>query len=138
VTNAQSGGTLGTIYYAPINLKDGTITGNAWVANGSGPKAREKFTAVSAGGYVLVSGGLYNGSAGSSEQEYSSVNTDGSVASFNGATGVHTISKTTGGYNFYNQSTAYFADSAGNAHVLIIGGEDVNTGNPHAESWYQH
>jgi hypothetical protein len=69
---------------------------------------------------------------------YSSINTDGSISGFLGATGTHTISKTTGGYNFYNHSTAYFADATGNAHVLVIGGEDTNTGAPLAQAWYQH
>jgi hypothetical protein len=58
--------------------------------------------------------------------------------SFNGATGSHTISGAIGGYNFFNHSATYFADAGGNPHVLILGGEDVNTGTPHAGVWYQH
>jgi N-acetylneuraminic acid mutarotase len=140
VSGSQSAGSQSAIYYNSINLKDGTLVNATWTTNGSGlSKSREKFTAVSAGGSILVTGGLYNGaSTGASEQEYSSINTDGSISGFLGATGTHTISKTTGGYNFYNHSTAYFADATGNAHVLVIGGEDTNTGAPLAQAWYQH
>jgi len=66
------------------------------------------------------------------------VNADGSIASFNGATGSHTITGSTNGYNFFNHSSAYFVDAAGNPHVLILGGADVNAGAPRAEVWYQH
>ena len=76
--------------------------------------------------------------AGSSEQSYAQINSDGSIGSFNGATGSHTISGAIGGYNFFNHSATYFADASGNPHVLILGGEDVNTGTPHAGVWYQH
>jgi hypothetical protein len=106
--------------------------------NGLG-KTREKFSAASAGGYFLISGGLYVGaSTGSSEESYASVNGDGSIAAFNGATGNHTITGSTNGYNFYNQGSVLFVDTTGNPHVLILGGADVNTGAPHAEVWYQH
>jgi len=140
VSSTQSASSQSSIYYNSINLKDGTLANATWTTNGSGlSKSREKFTAVPAGGSILVSGGLYNGAAtGASEQEYAGINTDGSLGGFLGATGTHTISKTVGGYNFYNHSTAYFADATGNAHVLVIGGEDVNTGAPHAQDWYQH
>jgi hypothetical protein len=139
VLGTQSAGSQTSIYYNPISLKDGTLANATWTSNASGlTKSREKFTAVPAGGSILVSGGLYSGFAGASEQEYASINTDGSISSFQGATGTHTISKAVGGYNFYNHSTAWFADAAGNAHVLIIGGEDVASGAPHAQVWYQH
>src|SRR6266446_153482 len=93
---------------------------------------------VASTGGVLASGGLYNGaSSGATEQEFASINTDGSLAGFTTVTGAYTISKATGGYNFYNQSSAYFADAAGKPHVLILGGADVNTGAPHVEVWYQ-
>lgn len=137
VTDSQSLSVQGSIYYNKINMQDGSLA--AWTTNtNSLTKNREKFSAVVAGGYVLVSGGLYNGSPGSSEQSYSTINQDGSLSSFNGATGTNTISGTTGGYDFYNQAGAYFVDKGGNPHVLIFGGGDANTGLPHAEVWYQH
>jgi hypothetical protein len=143
IVNAQSTGAQSTIFYQAINLKDGTLTGTAWTTNGSGlSKSREKFSAVVTGGGVLASGGLYNGATnGSSEQEFSSINTDGSLSSFTTVTGSTTITKQVGGYNFYNQSSAYFADTAGNPHVLILGGGEISntasSGTPHAEVWYQ-
>jgi hypothetical protein len=139
ISNVQSSGSQSTVYYNAINLKDGTLAGATWTTNASSlNKGREKLSAAVAGGGVLSSGGLYNGaSTGSSEQEFASINTDGSLGSFSSVTGAYTISKATGGYNFYNQSSAYFADAAGKPHVLILGGCDVNTGAPHTEVWYQ-
>jgi len=139
IANAQSTGVQSTIFYQAINLKNGTLTGTTWTTNATGlSKSREKFSATVAGGGVLASGGLYNGATnGSTEQEFASINTDGSLANFTTVTGAYTITKAVGGYNFYNQSSAYFSDSAGKPHVLILGGADVNTGAPHAEVWYQ-
>src|SRR6266478_2295766 len=139
ISNVQSAGAQSAIFYEAINIKDGTLTGATWTTNATGlSKSREKFSAAVAGGGVLASGGLYNGaSSGATEQEFASINTDGSLAGFTTVTGAYTISKATGGYNFYNQSSAYFADTAGKPHVLILGGADVNTGAPHAEVWYQ-
>jgi hypothetical protein len=135
----QSSGAQSTVYYNAVNLKDGSLAGATWTTNTSSlNKGREKLGAVVAGGGVLSSGGLYNGApTGASEQEFASINTDGSLGSFGTVTGAYTISKATGGYNFYNQSSAYFADASGKPHVLILGGCDVNAGTPHAEVWYQ-
>jgi hypothetical protein len=142
ISNAPST-SVSTIFYQAINLKDGTLTGTTWTTNGTGlSKSREKFSAVVAGGGVLASGGLYNGAInGSTEQEFASINTDGSLSSFTTVTGSTTITKQVGGYNFYNQSSAYFADTAGKPHVLILGGAEISntasSGTPHAEVWYQ-
>jgi hypothetical protein len=89
--------------------------------------------------YMLVSGGLYNGaSTGSSEQSYAALNSDGSVSSFYGATGSQTISGSIGGYNFFNHAAVLFVDTAGNPHVLVLGGEDSNAGTPVSGVWLQH
>jgi hypothetical protein len=142
ISNVQSSGAQSTVFYNAINLKDGTLTGATWTTTSSLNKGREKFSAVIAGGGVLASGGLYNGAAnGSSEQEFASINTDGTLGTFGSATGAYTISKALGGYNFYNQSSAYFADTAGNPHVLILGGAEISNtssnGALHADVWYQ-
>jgi hypothetical protein len=139
ISSAQSPGVQSTVSYNAINLQNGTLSGATWTTNASGlNKPREKFSAAVAGGGVLASGGLYNGaSSGATEQEFATINTDGSLANFSSTTGAYTITKATGGYNFYNQSSIYFADAAGKPHVLILGGGDVNTGAPHAEVWYQ-
>lgn len=135
------GTTSGTIYYAQINLLDGTlvnVNNVVWTQNPNGPKAREKFTAVVAGSSIVVTGGLYNGaSSGSSESQYAAIDADGSIASFGGATGSNTFNSIAA-YNPYNQSTAYFVDDAGKPHIFILGGADVTTGTPHLEAVYQH
>jgi hypothetical protein len=138
ITNVQSSASQGTVYYNRINIRNGDLA-TTWTTNSSGMgKNREKFTATVAGSYILLSGGLYTGSPGSSEQHYASINTDGSLSSFNGATGTHTISGSAGGYNFFNHASAFFVDGSGNSHVLIVGGEDAVTGTPVAGVWFQH
>ena len=138
VSKTQSSAASGAIYSAAINIRNGSIA--AWNTNASAMgKSREKFSAVVAGSFVLVSGGLYNGaSTGSSEQSYASINSDGSIASFNGATGSHTISGSTGGYDFFNHAAVLFVDTAGNPHVIVLGGEDTSAGTPVAGVWLQH
>jgi hypothetical protein len=137
ITNVASSSEQDSVYFSQINLNNGTLA--TWTNNSSGMgKAREKFTAVAAGDAVVVTGGLYNGSPGSSESRYGTINsTDGSLTPFAGATGTNTIS-TAGGYNPYNHSTAYFVDNSGNPHILVLGGADVATGLLHTEVWYQH
>jgi hypothetical protein len=136
LSNAQSVSSQGNIYYAKINLLDGSLVNNAWTTNSGGiGKNREKFTATVAGSYILLSGGLYNGTPGSSEQTYATINSDGSVSPFGGATGSHTISGSVGGYNFYNHANAYFVDASGKPHVIILGGGDAVSGAPHDGVW---
>ena len=144
LSTAQSAGSSSAVYLAQINIRNGGLKGTAWTTNSASTgKSREKFSAVVAGSYVLLSGGLYNGvgPSGSSEQSYAAIATDGSVGSFNGATGAHTIaSLVSGGYAFFNHAAAYYVDAAPAPapHVLVIGGEDVGTGTPQASVWYQH
>ena len=139
ISNSLSGSAQETIYYNPINITNGSLN-PAWTLNPNNLiKATEKHSAVAAGSYVLVSGGLYAGVVpfGSTEQSYAEVNTDGSLGSFNGATGVHTI-RNTSGYDFYNHSRTFVVDSSGLPHVYILGGNDVANGAPRAEVWYQY
>jgi hypothetical protein len=100
-------------------------------------KAVGKHTAVVAGGNVLVTGGLYNGaSTGSSEESYAQLRTDGTVSSFSGATGSHTITSA-GGSNLFNHAALSYVDANGVAHVLVLGGDDVNApGKKRAEVWF--
>lgn len=137
ITNVQSASSQPTVYYNQINLQDGSLVNPTWTTNDPGIKAREKFTAVVAGSNIVITGGLYSGDPGNNESRYGTIKTDGSVEPFGGATGTNTISSA-GGYDPYNHSTAYFVDSSGNPHVLILGGGDVNTGVLHSEVWYQH
>jgi hypothetical protein len=140
ISATASTSSQGTIYYDAINIRNGELASASWTTNAAAMgKNREKFTAVAAGSYLLVSGGLYNGAlTGSSEQSYAAINTDGSIGSFNGATGVHTISGSASGYDFYNHAATLFVDSAGNPHVLVLGGANVNTGAVEGGVWLQH
>jgi hypothetical protein len=136
LSNTASSSTgLSSVLYSQINIADGTLS--AWTSSNGLGKYREKHTAVVAGGYIVVTGGLYNGSAGSSESEYASISADGSLTPFNGATGTNTISSLSS-YNPFNQSSVFFADSSGNPHIYILGGQDVTSGNPSSGCWFQY
>lgn len=136
ISNLQSANPSAAVYYNPINPADGSLAA-AWTANpGSLIHASEKNTAVAIGGFVLVSGGLYSGaSTGATEESYSA-QSGNALGAFTAVTGSHTISGTTGGYDFFNHSAALYVDPTGKPHVLILGGNDVNTGALHAGVWY--
>jgi len=140
VSNAQSAATQSAIYRQAINIRNGSLAGASWTTNGSAlGKAREKFSAVAAGSYLLVSGGLYAGaSTGSSEQSYATISADGSIGSFNGATGSHTITASASGYDFFNHSAVMFVDGSGTPHVLVLGGQNVTGGVPESGVWLQN
>lgn len=126
------------IVYAKIDLRTGDIAAPSWTTNPSAmTKAVSKHTAVVAGGNVLATGGLYNGAAtGSSEESYAQFNSDGTISSFNGATGSHTIASA-GGKNLFNHAAVAYVDANGVAHVLVIGGDDVNApGKKRSEVWF--
>lgn len=124
----SSSTTTAEIAYAQIDLRSRDIKASGWTVNPSAlTKARMKHTAVVAGGNVLITGGLYAGaSTGSSEESYAQLNSDGSVSSFNGATGSNTITSSGGG-NLFNHSATGYVDLAGLFHVAVVGGDDVNT-----------
>ena len=129
ISATQSSGSVSDVYYNSIN-PDGTLAGTSWTANpGKMIKQVEKNTVVAIGGNVLASGGLYSSaSSGSTEESYSTQSTtDASLGSFNGATGSNTISSVSGGYNFFNHSVSLYVDPAGNAHVLILGGQSIGS-----------
>jgi hypothetical protein len=138
----------GTIWSAELDLRDGSLveaaTSTVWVDVGPlSPKPREKFTAVVAGSYLLLTGGLYSGAPLSTEESYAAFQTGallGTVGSFSGATGSHTIYKASGGAAEvpYGHAAVPFVDAAGNAHVIVLGGGDVSAGAPHAEVWFQY
>jgi hypothetical protein len=133
-----NGTKLSQIVYARINLRTGDLVGPSWTLNTGGlTKAASKHTAVIAGGNVLITAGLYNGAAtGSTEETYAQLNSDGSVASFNGATGSHTIASA-GGKDLFNHAALGYVDANGVAHVMVLGGDDVNApGKKRAEVWF--
>ncbi|PYP65504.1 MAG: hypothetical protein DMD36_19230, partial [Gemmatimonadetes bacterium] len=63
---------------------------------------------------------------GSAEERYAPLNADGSVSSFSGATGSNTIFSAGGG-NVFNHAAVGYVDGTGAFHVLVIGGDDVDT-----------
>lgn len=135
---ASSSTRMNEVAYAKLDLRTGAIGTAGWIVNSSSlSKAVGKHTAVVAGGSVLVTGGLYNGaSTGSSEESYAQLRPDGTVSSFSGATGSHTISSA-GGSNLFNHAALSYVDANGVAHVLVLGGDDVNAlGKKRAEVWF--
>jgi hypothetical protein len=91
--NAQDSGT-NNVYYA--SALRGAV--GMWTLNPSLTiKGRDKGILFAAFGQVIDGEGIYNGSPGSSEFERSTVNSDGTLASWNGLTGANVPSA-----NLYN------------------------------------
>ena len=75
---------------------------------------------------MFASSGWYSAAkTGSSENTYAQVNPDGSISSFGGATGSNTL-LSAGAGNLFNHAAFVYADGAGVAHVMILGGDNVN------------
>jgi hypothetical protein len=117
---------LDGVRYVKINLRTGDLLG-AWIENPSRlGKARSKHSALVAGGNLFVSSGLYSAAkTGSSENTYAQINPDGSVSSFGGATGSNTL-LSAGAGNLFNHAALTYVDGEGVAHVMVLGGDDVN------------
>ncbi len=119
--STTSGGELSATYLARVNLRTGDLAAGAWSPLSSMSKARSKHNTVLGGGYLFTTSGVYAGNPGSSENTYSQINADGTVSSWNGATGTNTIS-TLLGFDLYNQAAISFVDASGRGHVLVLGG----------------
>lgn len=130
VSATLSGSETSAVHLARINLRTGALNTTGWSAVSTLSKARSKHSAVFAGGALFVSSGVYSGQPGSSENAYAVVNSDGTLGSWNGATGAETIAAETG-YSLYNQAMVTFVDASGSGHVLVLGGADrLNEGRP--------
>jgi len=116
---------LTEVVYGEINLRSGQV--DSWTVNSNSlGKARSKHSTLVSGGVIFLSSGLYAAAGnGSSENVYGQINSDGSVGEFNGATGSNTL-QSEGGTNLFNAAHISYVDSDGVAHVMIIGGDDVN------------
>lgn len=126
------------VVYTSLDLRTGEVADAPWTLNsGTLIKNRSKHTAVAAGGWILVSGGLYNGAATSStEHSFAALNVDGSLDSFGGATGSQTIAAA-GGVPFFNHTALEYVDAAGEARVVVLGGTDVTSpGTPIAAVYF--
>ncbi len=115
------------IRYNRLDLRTGELADVSWILNPSSLiKTRAKHTAVAAGGWMLVSGGLYNGSASSAtEHSFAGINVDATLSSFGGATGSQTIAAA-GGVPFFNHDAVAYVDAFGEARIVILGGTDVS------------
>ena len=122
----QNGTKLSEVLYSKIDLRTGGI--GAWTVNGSAmTKSRTKHSSLVAGGALFESSGLYSAAGtGSTEDIYATINSNGSVGSFNGATGSNTL-LSVGGANLFNQAAVVYQDASGVAHVMILGGDNVNS-----------
>ena len=118
--STTSGGEMSSTLLARVNLRTGDLAAS-WAPLTSMSKGRSKHNTVVGGGYLFTTSGVYAGQAGSSENTYSQINADGTVGSWNGATGTNTIS-TLLGYDLYNEAAISFVDASGKGHVLVLGG----------------
>jgi hypothetical protein len=133
-----TGTRTGDVVRTPLDLRTGELAEAPWTLNSSSLiKNRSKHTAVAAGGWILVGGGLYNGAATSStEHSFATINVDGSLGSFGGATGSQTIAAA-GGVPFFNHAALEYVDASGEAHVVVLGGTDVTDSSvPIAEVYF--
>lgn len=129
------------VFYNHFDLRTRELADASWTRNPSNLiKPIAKHSALVAGGTVLVSGGVYNGAGNSAtEHQYASIQLDGTIGSFNGATGSQTIggSSGAGGVPFFNHAAFVYVDNAGEAHVVMVGGNDVNApSTPTANTYY--
>lgn len=122
--NVLSGGETNAAHLGRIDMRTGALP--AWTQSAAMGKARSKGAIVAAGGALLVSSGIYAGQAGSSENTYASITSDGSLASWNGATGSNTIDVLLG-YAVYNTASVFFLDAQGRGHVMLLGGAKRST-----------
>ena len=116
-----------TVAHARINLRSGLLS-EGWIVSGSTmQKSRSKHVVLAAGGSLFVSSGLYAAAGtGSSENSFATLNSDGTVGSFGGATGSNTL-LSVGGMNLFGARGVAYVDSNGVARVMILAGDDVNS-----------
>jgi hypothetical protein len=117
--STPSGSEVSSSYRARIDMRDGTLPG--WSTTSSPGKGRGKHGIMSAGGAVVITSGMYSGQDGSSENSYATINADGTLSSWGGATGSSTILSVLG-YSLFNAAAVSFVDAAGNGHVVVLGG----------------
>lgn len=125
VQSTTSGGEMSATYLARVNLRTGDLA-TTWTPLATMSKGRGKHNTVVGGGYLFTTSGVYAGQAGSSENTYSQINADGTVGSWNGATGTNTIGALLG-YDVYNEAAISFVDATGKGHVLVLGGAKRQT-----------
>lgn len=133
VAVTSSGKETAAAHLARIDMRDGTLS--TWTEVSRPGKARSRHGLMTAGGTVVATSGMYSGQPGSSENTYAQITADGTLSSWAGATGTSTI-QTLLGFSLYNAAAVSFADAAGNAHVVVIGGANRTTGTASAAVVY--
>ena len=122
----QNGSKLGAVTFAGVNLRTGDLNAAGWTGTTDMQKSRSKHNGLIAGGNLFVTSGLYAGAGnGSSENIFAQINSDGTIGSFGGATGSNTV-QSVGGANLFNQAAVAYTDANGVAHVIVLGGDDLN------------
>lgn len=120
---SQTGSESSRIHLARVDLRSRDLASPGWSTTESMNKGRSKHSAIFAGGSLFVTSGIYAGQPGSSENSYAAINSDGTLRSWNGATGSETIDAELG-VSLYNQAVVTFIDRVGFGHVLVLGGAD--------------
>jgi hypothetical protein len=127
-SDALTGTRFKGIVRARIDLRTGGLTSTGWSADDTETvKSRNKHTALIAGGGVLLTAGIYEGIgfSGSSENMFGQIASDCEVSEFNGANNSNSIRSKNGG-NLFNHAAISYVDAGGAAHVMILGGDDVD------------
>jgi len=117
-----------TVFFGRLSPNSHEVA--AWSVAGTLDVARSAHTAVIAGGNILVTGGLYAGaSTGTNDESYAALTlADGTIGSFSVAT-ANTI-------HVFNHGATGYLGGDGTFHVVVAGGDDVNTpGTKHVETF---
>lgn len=129
---------ISDIDYAPIDAKSRRLTSGWTKASVSLASARSGLVALGAGapfaGYVVVAGGLYTGaSTASSEDNFvSAAGGIPSAVTTASAASIHALCSC----NLFNQGATGYRDGSQHYHMLVVGGDDVNTpGTKHAQTY---
>ena len=133
VVNGDPNGSINPNLQGTAGIPDVNFAGasrgvvGTWTATSKTTKPRLKHNVWSAFGQVIVGEGVYNGNPGSSELESSQVNPDGTLASWNGLTGVGGSPSA----NVYNAGAfvSPLQSPAATPRFLLLGGQSfVNAG----------
>jgi hypothetical protein len=124
--NAENQSRLDEALYVRINLRNGDFLGG-WTTNPAKlGKARSKHSALAAGGNMFVSAGIYSAATtGSSENIHAQINSDGSFFNDTATTEIYTL-QSAGAGNIFNHAAIAYVDGSGVAHVMVLGGNNVN------------
>jgi len=129
VLNGDPNGSSDPNQAATVGLQDVRIARanngvvKTWALSNTTIKKRKKHNTWVAFGQVIDAEGIYDGGTGL-ELERSSINADGTLASWNGLTGSNVP-----GANVFNAASVVspLLSSAGNPRFLLLGGETVTT-----------